>query len=59
VEGPVVVDLAYEGTDEEAEACVDGVKERILESISQAPDRFYINVHSKRYPDGAARGQLG
>jgi hypothetical protein len=58
VQGPVVVDLAYQGSDEEADACVDGIKESVLEEVSQRPGQHYLNVHSKRYQDGAARGQL-
>jgi CHRD domain-containing protein len=56
--GPVVVNLNYSGTDSGGQACVDGVSESVLEKVSKDPDKHYLNVHTKTYPDGAARGQL-
>lgn len=56
--GPVVVNLEYDGDDQGADKCVDGVSESDLEDISENPANFYVNVHSEQYPDGAVRGQL-
>jgi CHRD domain len=56
--GGVVIDLQYEGDESGGEGCVDGIDETILEAVAQDPDQHYLNVHSERYPDGAARGQL-
>ena len=57
--GDPVVDLAYDGDDEGADACVDGVDEGTLEDILDSPEDFYVNVHTEEYPDGAGRAQLG
>ncbi len=54
--GDVVVDLEYSG--DEGETCVDGLDEGDLETITEEPSGFYLNVHSEQYPDGAARAQL-
>lgn len=56
--GPVVVNLNYSGTDSGGKGCVDGINESVLEKVSKDPDKHYLNVHTKQYPDGAARGQL-
>ena len=56
--GDPVVDLAYDGDDEGAEGCVDGVDEDVLEDILDSPSEYYVNVHTERYPDGAGRAQL-
>lgn len=53
VVGPVVVDFVSGN-----EACVEGVSDSILRRISDTPANFYVDIHSKRYPDGVARGQL-
>ncbi|MEU7741882.1 CHRD domain-containing protein [Nonomuraea sp. NPDC049158] len=29
-----------------------------LHGIVKSPDRYYVNVHNAKYPDGAIRGQL-
>ncbi|MEX0789729.1 MAG: CHRD domain-containing protein [Actinomycetota bacterium] len=56
--GPVVVNLEYDGDDQGADKCIDGVSESDLEAISEDPANHYVNVHSQQYPDGAVRGQL-
>lgn len=56
--GDPVVDLAYEGDDSGAEDCVDGVEESLLEDILDDPSGYYVNVHTREYPDGAGRAQL-
>ncbi len=40
------------------EGCVKGVKSKLLKRIGSAPEKFYVNVHTEKYPDGAIRGQL-
>lgn len=51
--GPVVVDLLAGN-----EGCTDVVSKSTLRDLSENPASFYVDVHSERYPEGAARGQL-
>lgn len=56
VAGDVVVPLeAPEGGT--VDACADADQD-LLTEISEAPEEFYVNVHTAELPDGAVRGQL-
>lgn len=41
-----------------ASGCVTGVPKTTIKAILQTPRNFYINVHTKQFPEGAIRGQL-
>jgi len=58
--GPPVLNL-FDGTppSDIAEGCIRNVKERLLARIAKRPERFYVNVHTEEFPEGAIRGQLG
>ena len=55
--GPPVVtlELPAEGADD---PCVD-VDAKLLKDIAENGADYYVNVHTKRFPQGAVRGQLG
>jgi len=60
--GAPVVDIgppttAAATTDTWADVCVP-VDGPLVERMATEPDRFYVNVHSASFPDGAVRGQL-
>lgn len=55
--GPVVVELFSEAT-RKPRGCARGVAQATIRMIERNPGDFYVNVHNKRYPDGAVRGQL-
>ena len=71
IRGPVVLDLNLhtvvpvpcDGDDscelplQEFSRCL-GVAPELLEAIDEAPEQYYVSVHTTRFPDGAARGQL-
>ena len=44
-------DGAYEG-------CTEDVKKKLIKKIAKAPEKYYVNIHTVEYPDGAIRGQL-
>ena len=50
-------DSQIEGTGN-YEGCVANVKSKLIKKISANPEKFYVNVHTLDYPDGAIRGQL-
>ena len=56
VNGPVLVPFK-EPTRTPLNKCVL-VKPEILQSIINQPSNFYVNVHTRGYPNGAIRGQL-
>ena len=60
VAGPVkvtLIDSQIQGTGA-YEGCVTKVKSKLIKKIAAAPEKFYVNVHTLDYPDGAIRGQL-
>jgi hypothetical protein len=60
VNGPVVVPLTppSAGDPGASSGCVDVTDGRLLASIQKHPARFYVNVHTTAFPNGALRGQL-
>jgi hypothetical protein len=57
--GPVVVPLTQpsEGDPGASSACVE-VEDSLLGEMLRRPSRFYVNVHTGPFPNGAVRGQL-
>ena len=63
VAGPVKVPLfqdpqGLDGTGS-YEGCVKQIKKKLLKKIAKHPEKYYANIHTTAYPDGAIRGQLG
>lgn len=66
--GPVVVNLAGPGDGDAADCLTEGETLASgakafptgvsVQEILDNPRRFYVNVHTPKYPDGALRGQL-
>ena len=60
VAGPIkvtLIDSQVAGTGT-YEGCTENVKSKLIKKIAAAPEKFYANVHTLDYPDGAIRGQL-
>ena len=41
-----------------AGGCVSGADPDLTRDIRRHPSRYYVNVHTADFPDGAIRGQL-
>jgi CHRD domain len=55
--GPHAVDLFPPGPVRHR-GCVDGLERSLLRELARHPERFYVNVHTHDFHDGAIRGQL-
>jgi hypothetical protein len=53
--GPVVIPL---GARFAKKGCVTGLTAKTIDAIVKNPGSYYVNVHTKKYIDGAIRGQL-
>ena len=53
--GPVVIPL---GARFAKKGCVTGLKAKTIDAIVKNPGGYYVNVHTKKYLNGAIRGQL-
>jgi hypothetical protein len=60
VAGPVVIDLqpAFKGTSPRVSKKCVPAKAAVVSAIKKNPSGYYANVHTKKNPAGAARGQL-
>jgi hypothetical protein len=56
VAGPIVVPLFTKPTTH-PNGCVTA-KSTVIKAIQSHPSSYYVNVHTAKYPAGAARGQL-
>ena len=41
-----------------AKGCVKGLKQRIVKRLKRKPSQHYVDIDTKKYPNGAVRGQL-
>src|SRR4051794_19603825 len=59
VAGPVVIPLTQpaDGAAGAIGACVD-VNDKLLSELLTRPSRFYVNLHTSKFPNGSTRGQL-
>jgi hypothetical protein len=54
--GPVVIPLSSVAPVKHS-GCVKAAKS-LIQAIQAHPGRYYVNVHTAKYPNGAVRGQL-
>ena len=58
--GPVRISLTppSAGNPGASSGCVNGVSSSVVSELRRHPSRFYVNVPTMQYPNGAVRGQL-
>jgi hypothetical protein len=56
--GPVVVGLSPPDATGHSSGCQTADR-ALLEAIAETPQNYYVNVHTRDFPAGAIRGQLG
>ncbi|MDQ6751727.1 MAG: CHRD domain-containing protein [Actinomycetota bacterium] len=58
--GPHVVTLTFpsSGDPGASSGCATGLSSSLVTEIREHPGRFYINIHTAEFPQGALRGQL-
>lgn len=56
--GPIVVPLTAPGATGTSSGCVTATT-ALAQEIAQNPGAFYVNVHTREFPGGAVRGQVG
>jgi CHRD domain len=56
--GPIVVPLQHPTTSPGASSECKTVDAALLAAIKKHPNRYYVNVHTGDFPNGAIRGQL-
>ena len=54
----VALDSDANLADGNAKGCVNGIAANVIKAIRQHPDRYYVNVHTDEFADGAIRGTL-
>lgn len=55
---PLFEDSAGLDGDGSYEGCTKNVKTKLIKKIIKAPEKYYVNIHTEEYPEGAIRGQL-
>jgi hypothetical protein len=59
VNGPIVVPLTHpDAGDPGSSSDCTTLSRSLVRAIRRTPGRFYVNVHTNDFPDGAIRGQL-
>ena len=56
--GPIVVTLPPFTEPPSSDGCIGGLDPALVRDITAHPEKYYVNVHTDAFPNGAVRGQL-